>query len=150
MLKKVTKKCVLSVLVVVMTLMSFTIAFASNRVEECKDVDYFGTLTGTLEKAYDDDRYQMEFTVQVDNPMEEGLIRANIEVYDYYKGDYVGKERTNTVYGQSMTYWFYEFFDLNDYDSYGNKYTVYGNHESIYEVGEAVYTSNVYCHEEEE
>lgn len=49
-----------------------------------------------------------------------------------------------------MTYWFYEFFDLNDYDSYGNKYTVYGNHESIYEVGEAVYTSNVYCHEEEE
>lgn len=55
MLKKVTKKCVLSVLVVVMTVMSFTSAFASSRVEERKDVDYFGTLTGTLEKAYDDD-----------------------------------------------------------------------------------------------
>ena len=31
MLKKVTKKCVLGVLVVVMTLMSFTIAFASKQ-----------------------------------------------------------------------------------------------------------------------
>ncbi len=149
MLKKCFKSAFICMLASIVFI-SFPVKIsASQKVEASKNISYFGKLTGTLEKGYAIDRYQMEFSVNVENALSNGYIRANVETYDYRSGNYLGDEKTDTVWGENMTYWYYEFFNIGDTSSYSNKYLMYGCHEAIYTYGEAVYTSNTYCYAEE-
>ncbi len=109
----------------------------------------FGTLTGTLGEdgmCNYDQWYMFNFMTEVTTAPSGSYITANIEVYDYYTGEWIDHDRA-IAWDSTRTGYTFQLDHLANFME--KKYTVYGAHQGIWgNEAYVAYTVNEYCYQD--